>query len=166
MASMTLRLRQVNPIGVLFGGIDTHKDIHVAALLDGTGRWIGHGSVSDHSGRLPAAAGLDATLLGSVARVGVEGTGSYGAGICRRLTAAGDGGGGGEPAGPQPAATPRQIRHLGCRRCRQKRPVAGNGISHSEVQQMVRWKSVRVLRLARSLGGQGPHQSHCRCCSS
>ena len=39
-------------------GVDTHKDIHVAAALDQLGRLLGVAVVPDRPGRLPAAARL------------------------------------------------------------------------------------------------------------
>ena len=69
-------------------GVDTHKDVHVAAALDARGAVLGtesfpatvdgyqqlHRWAADH---------------GELAVVGVEGTGSWGAGLTRHLTAAG-----------------------------------------------------------------------------
>ena len=84
---------------VITGGVDTHADVHVAAALDPVGGLLG-------VREFPAAAAGYASLLGwlagfgTVARVGVEGTGSYGAGLARYLAAAGVGVGGGGPAGP------------------------------------------------------------------
>jgi transposase len=68
------------------GGVDTHGKTHHAAVLDQVGRVLG-----DH--QFPAtAAGYQALLawlrsFGRVVTVGVEGTGSYGAGLARHLTA-------------------------------------------------------------------------------
>jgi transposase len=87
MASMTSVVPTAQPDGVVFGGIDTHKDLHVAALIDGAGMVLG-------TAEFPTTCAGYRQLLGwlhtagPVARVGVEGTGSYGAGICRCLTAA------------------------------------------------------------------------------
>src|SRR5437667_6715900 len=70
------------------GGVDTHADMHVAAALDPIGGLLG---VQE----FPATAGGYAGLLGwlggfgTVALVGSEGTGSYGAGLARHVTAAG-----------------------------------------------------------------------------
>jgi transposase len=70
------------------GGVDTHADVHVAAALDRIGGLLG-------VREFPATAAGYARLLGwlggfgDVALVGVEGTGSYGAGLARHLAAAG-----------------------------------------------------------------------------
>jgi transposase len=70
------------------GGVDTHKDSHTAAALDDAGRLLGH-----H--QFPATPPGYAALLnwlarfGKLVRVGIEGTGVYGAGLARHLQAAG-----------------------------------------------------------------------------
>lgn len=73
---------------VVIGGVDTHKDLHVAAVLDTNGGLIDTGSFST------TRAGYRALLrwmrgLGDVRLVGVEGTGSYGKGLTRHLLEAG-----------------------------------------------------------------------------
>jgi transposase len=70
------------------GGVDTHADAHVAAALDSTGGLLG---VREFPATAAGYAGLLGWLagFGTVARVGVEGTGSYGAGLARHLAAAG-----------------------------------------------------------------------------
>jgi transposase len=73
---------------VVTGGVDTHLDVHVAAALDPIGGLLG-------TARFPATAGGYRELLtwlrgfGEVGRVGVEGTGSYGAALARHLTGQG-----------------------------------------------------------------------------
>jgi transposase len=69
-------------------GIDTHGEVHVAAVLDVQGRLLGTESFpSTGAGhrRLEAWA----RTFGSIDAVGVEGTGSWGAGLARHLSAAG-----------------------------------------------------------------------------
>ena len=73
---------------VVTGGIDTHKDLHVAAVIDHNGVVLGAESFST------TRAGYRALLrwmrsYGDVRRVGVEGTGSDGAGVTRHLVQAG-----------------------------------------------------------------------------
>ncbi|WP_344672316.1 IS110 family transposase [Catenulispora yoronensis] len=72
----------------LFAGVDTHADTHHAAVIDQLGRHL-------------ADAGFPATTtgyhalqtwlarIGDITAIGVEGTGSYGAGLTRHLHAAG-----------------------------------------------------------------------------
>jgi transposase len=69
-------------------GVDTHADTHTAVLLDLVGRVIATETV-------PASARGNRALVawarrhGTLRRAGVEGTGSYGAGLTRALTAEG-----------------------------------------------------------------------------
>jgi transposase len=65
-------------------GVDTHADSHVAAALDQAGRPLGTLTISATPGGYAALLGW-ATTLGTVDRIGVEGTGSYGAGLARWL---------------------------------------------------------------------------------
>ncbi len=68
-------------------GIDTHKDFHVAAGVDELGRVVGtlkFGVNRNGSKTLLAWASSQGELL----RAGVEGTGSYGANLCRFLVQA------------------------------------------------------------------------------
>ena len=72
----------------IIGGVDTHLDVHVAAALDSIGGLLGVES-------FPATARGYRSLLewlssfGTVTKVGVEGTGAYGAGLARFLAGAG-----------------------------------------------------------------------------
>jgi transposase len=66
------------------GGVDTHLDVHVAAVLDDHGGLLGTSSFAT------TPQGYDALCewlgsFGEVVVVGVEGTGSYGAGLTRHL---------------------------------------------------------------------------------
>ena len=76
-------------IRAITGGVDTHADVHVAAALDPIGGLLG-------VREFPATTAGYARLLGwlggfgPVCLVGIEGTGSYGAGLARHITAAGD----------------------------------------------------------------------------
>jgi transposase len=69
-------------------GVDTHADSHVAAALDQAGRPLGTRAISTTPGGYAALVAW-ASTLGRVDRVGVEGTGSYGAGLARWLRAHG-----------------------------------------------------------------------------
>src|SRR5207253_2550122 len=61
---------------------DTHLDVHVAAALDAVGGLLGVES-ADGAGYRRLLKWLQG--FGTVALVGVEGTGSYGAGLTRHL---------------------------------------------------------------------------------
>lgn len=70
--------------GQVVGGIDTHQDSHTGAVVDAAGRVLG-------TETFPADAGGYRALLawmggfGVLARIGIEGTGSYGAGLAHYL---------------------------------------------------------------------------------
>jgi transposase len=81
---MTTIAPQAETIIEVAGGVDTHSDTHTAAVIDSVGRVLG-------SQQFPADPGGYAMLLawmrtfGRLTRVGVEGTGAYGAGLARLL---------------------------------------------------------------------------------
>lgn len=69
-------------------GVDTHKDVHVAAAINTLGVLLGTSEFS------ATAAGYEqllswASAFGMLRQAGVEGTGSYGAALSRHLRAAG-----------------------------------------------------------------------------
>ena len=70
------------------GGVDTHADVHVAAALDPVGGLPG---VREFPVSAAGYAGLPGWLggFGTVCLAGIEGTGSYGAGLARHMSAAG-----------------------------------------------------------------------------
>jgi transposase len=69
-------------------GVDTHRDLHAAVVLDALGRLIA--SETFPATRRGARALLDwARRHGTLRRAGVEGTGSFGAGLTRALRAEG-----------------------------------------------------------------------------
>jgi transposase len=70
------------------GGIDTHLDIHVAAVLSSTGALLG---TAEFAATLEGYTHLLDWMssLGSLEGVGVEGSGNYGAGLTRYLLAEG-----------------------------------------------------------------------------
>jgi transposase len=65
---------------LITGGVDTHKDTHTAAALDANGRLLGSKTF------VASARGYVALVrwlrdFGTIDRVGIEGTGSYGSGL-------------------------------------------------------------------------------------
>ncbi len=66
------------------GGVDTHADVHVAAAVDANGGVLGVASFATTPGGFRELHGW-LTGFGPVGRVGVEGTGAYGAGLARSL---------------------------------------------------------------------------------
>ena len=88
---------------VVVGGVDTHRDTHVGAVVDGAGRLLAADQFgTETSGYAQLVNWMES--WGRITRVGVEGTGSYGAGLTRHLIEAGYRGRGSEQ--PQPSATP------------------------------------------------------------
>lgn len=76
------------PTRGVVGGVDTHKDLHVAAVVDHQDRVLGSRSfASTRQGYRQMLAWMRS--FGELQRVGVESTGSYGAGLLRFLQQAG-----------------------------------------------------------------------------
>ena len=79
----------LNPVSpVVIGGVDTHKELHVAAVVDSRDVLLGTEMFAT------TRAGYRAMLkwmrsFGDLKRIGVECTGSYGAGLMRFLDNAG-----------------------------------------------------------------------------
>ncbi len=77
-------IAQIEPVEVVVG-VDTHLEVHVAVALDHLGRRLGErhitATTTGYAELLAWAEGF-----GPVAAFGVEGTGSYGAGLTRFLT--------------------------------------------------------------------------------
>src|SRR3954468_1751307 len=72
----------------VIGGVDTHKDLHVAAVVDDHDRLLGSQSfAATRHGYKQMLAWMRS--FGPVRRVGVEATGTYGAGLLRHLQKAG-----------------------------------------------------------------------------
>jgi transposase len=70
------------------GGVDTHAEVHLAAVIDQVGRELGHAEFpTTPDGYTALLEWLD--QHGELVLVGVEGTGMYGAGLTRVLQAAG-----------------------------------------------------------------------------
>ena len=68
----------------VFGGVDTHRDVHVAAVVDTAGRILGTTPFpTDALGYEQMSEWFQSH--GRLVRVGIEGTGSYGAGLSNRL---------------------------------------------------------------------------------
>jgi transposase len=73
---------------VVIGWVDTHKNIHVAAVIDDRGK------ILDTKEFATTKAGYGELVMwmrsfGELAKVGVEGTGAYGAGLARHLASCG-----------------------------------------------------------------------------
>ena len=73
---------------LIAGGVDTHLDAHVAAVLDANGGVLGVRSFPTTTAGFVALTDW-LSAFGRVAQVGVEGTGAYGAGLSRYLRSQG-----------------------------------------------------------------------------
>ncbi|HHG0498777.1 TPA: IS110 family transposase [Klebsiella pneumoniae] len=81
------KTKSVRPPFVV-GGVDTHKDLHVAAVVDENNRVLGSDFfATTRQGYRQMLTWM--AYFGTVARIGVECTGSYGAGLLRHLQNAG-----------------------------------------------------------------------------
>lgn len=79
-------IAQSNESRLVIGGVDTHKDLHVAAVIDGNGRILGTDSFpASRDGYRRLLAWMSSK--GELVCVGVEGCGSWGAGLARFLAA-------------------------------------------------------------------------------
>jgi transposase len=78
----------VDQARLVTGGVDTHADNHVAAALEGIGGLLG---VQEFAATPAGYARLLGWLqgFGTVGLAGIEGTGSYGAGLARHIAATG-----------------------------------------------------------------------------
>ncbi len=70
--------------GAVTGGVDTHRDFHVAAVLDARGVELGCDTFPTTAAGYRQLHGWLASF-GEIETVGVEGTGSYGKGLARHL---------------------------------------------------------------------------------
>ena len=72
----------------IYGGVDTHRDLHVAAVADQTGRVLRSESfAANPAGYRRLESWMCA--FGPVIKIGIEGTSSYGVGLTRHLLGAG-----------------------------------------------------------------------------
>ncbi|WP_298089719.1 IS110 family transposase [uncultured Sphingomonas sp.] len=78
-------MHDITPDAIVIG-IDTHKNVHVAVEINGLGARLATASFPVTSEGYHQVAAW-ATGHGAVAAFGIEGTGSYGAGLTRALTA-------------------------------------------------------------------------------
>jgi hypothetical protein len=78
----------VDSARLVVGGVDTHRDSNVAAVVDMNGGLLGVESfATTAAGHRCLSSWMSG--FGTIERVGIEGTGSYGAGLARHLSSAG-----------------------------------------------------------------------------
>lgn len=82
---MNAQLNEVRPV---VGGVDTHKDLHVAAVVDEYDRVIQTETFAATRQRYRKMLAWMRSL-GELQKVGVESTGTYGAGLLRFRQASG-----------------------------------------------------------------------------
>jgi transposase len=84
----TVVSRRTLPVSGIVVGVDTHKDEHVAVVIDKLGARIGQRNLPTTN---TGYTDLEhwASSLGEIEAFGIEGTGSYGAGLARFLTGQG-----------------------------------------------------------------------------
>jgi transposase len=114
---MTSIAQQTVPRKVAIG-VDTHKHTHVAVALDELGGRLGELTVPADSGGYVQLERWGVGF-GRILAFGIEGTGSYGAGVAGHLQRQGHRVIDGQPARPTRAPTQRQER---CARRRDRRP--------------------------------------------
>lgn len=79
---------QIKARGRVVGGVDTHKDLHVASIVDDRDEVLGTQSfATTRQGRRQMLQWMQS--FGDIARIGVGCTGTYGAGLLRHPQAAG-----------------------------------------------------------------------------
>lgn len=72
----------------IYAGVDTHADTHHAAVIDANGKYLADAQFpTTPAGYVALTAFI--LMYGILVRVGIEGTGSYGAGLARHLTTLG-----------------------------------------------------------------------------
>jgi transposase len=75
-------------VRIVVAGVDTHADSHVVGVIDTVGRELGAQSFATTPDGYQALLGF-VVGFGQVLRIGIEGTGVYGAGLCRAVREAG-----------------------------------------------------------------------------
>jgi transposase len=137
-------------------GVDTHKHWHVVVALDVVGQLLGElviaATTAGYRELVVWLAGLDGEVV-----VGIEGAGSYGAGLCQHLRDAGIG----VVEVERPRRRDRRAGksdHLDARLAA-KRVLAGEGLSTPRA-------SVHAPRLARSWSPIAPAWRSARGCST
>jgi transposase len=131
---------------VVTGGVDTHKDLHVAAALDQFGRLLGTEEFPTNSA---GYRDLHAWLagFGTLECVGVEGTGAWGAGLTRYLRCNG-------VAIVEVSRPNRQRRRLKGKSDTLDAETAGRAVQSGEARGLPKGgegpiEAIRILRVAR-----------------
>ena len=111
---MTNRIPMPPEARTVIVGVDTHKYVHVAVAIDSWGIRLGdHAFVADSGGY--EALVTWAETHGRIEAFGIEGTGSYGAGLARAVPPSRASCRGSESGRPPYTPRRRQVRHHRCR---------------------------------------------------
>ena len=129
------------PVDVIVG-VDTHTDTHTAVAIDLQGRRLDELEIAADPGGYRRLLEW-AHALGTIHAVGVEGTGSYGAGLTRFLDRRGCDGDRGRAAEP---STPPPLRQVRPRRRRGRRPGGAVRRSHRVCRSPATGSSSRSAR--------------------
>ena len=141
----------------VYGGVDTHRDTHVAAVVDTAGRVLGSVSFpADPAGYEKMKNWLGSH--GSVARVGIEGTGSYGAGLTRHLISIG-------VEVVEVNRPNRQLRRRFGKTDTTDAQAAARAALNGQATGLPKRgngpvEAIRMLSCGSSFGDQGPHPGH------
>jgi transposase len=145
------------PVTSVVGGVDTHKDTHVVAALSAQGTLIGTASFPT------SLAGYGQLLdwlqdFGTVTSVGIEGTGSYGAGLCRFLQTAG-------VLVREVSRPKRQWRRRHGKSDPRDAEAAARAVLAGEAlgipqQRDGTVEAIRATAVGPALGNEGPHSDH------
>ena len=151
MSTMTETARRVT------AGVDTHRDVHVVAVLDERGAELGcEPFAADPAGYRKALAWVRG--FGPVERIGVEGTGSYGAGLTRDLHNQ-------RVVVVEVSCPNRQLRRSHGKSDPVDAVAAARAAQSGEASAKPKTRTgnveaIRALRVVRTLGRQQPHRRH------
>src|SRR5918999_1649360 len=128
----------------VFLGVDTHSEAHVGVVVDGTGRRLGALTVPNSEAGYVELVGW-VFGFGALVASGVEGTGSYGAGLSRFLRVRGAGA---HPQGPPAPPQARQARRRRRGEAAARAVMAGTASGEPKGADGAA-ESLRALRVAR-----------------
>lgn len=139
-----------NTVAEVVLGVDTHLDFHVAVALDELGRRLGELTMPT------TAKGYESLLwwaqrVGPVRSVGLEGTGSYGAGLAQHLRS--------HPSSPRVSASPKSLVWSGV--CEVSNSLGFSTVSNFPVPLLPPVASYRIAS-PRERGNCAPYERRSR----
>ena len=149
-------MSEANPHDIIVG-VDTHKHTHAAVAVTGLGARVGELTIRVGLGGYRELEAW-ARSLGAVRAFGIEGTGSYGAGLARFLRAAGHTV---HEVGPSRSRAAPPAWQDGPPRCRRRRPRRARRAGHGLAQGRHRRGGDDQASQGRPRHrGQGAHPGH------